>query len=1233
MRVLFALAMLLAPTAASLAATCTSQASGNWNAGATWAAGCGANGPVAGDTVNIGTTGAHTVTVPAGVTANAATITIGATGTNGPAVLILDPACTASPKCLNLTGAMTINNPANNNNTNEFTVGAGSATVASLAITGGAANRLARATISTGTLTVTGNVTFNNTNARIVFSSTGTLEVGGSLGAGGTLTPSTGTVSYNGGGAQTVQNGYAYNNLAIDKSGGSTATPGGTLFIGGNLTVNAGILNLNTTTNTANRLTAGGSITVANGATLQLGSTNSFPTNYATHTLGATSTVEYNGAAQAVTAETYGNLVITGNATTKTAAGGTWSAVTDLTINSGATFDVNTNDPTLTVGRNMTVTGTYTGSNTASLTLSGTTGTLSVTGTYTGNGGALSLSGNFTQSGTFASGAGVVTFTGTAAQTWAGTTATTITNLTINKASNGVSITTQNQTVSGTLTLQAGAVTTGSQILIVSNNAAAAVVRTSGYVIGNLRRAFPTGANVSRAFDVGTGTSYTPVTVTFASIGTAGSLTVSSTATAHPNINTSGIDPNFALTRYWTLTNVGIVFTNYSATFTFINPGDISACPPPSGTDCNPANFIVQRFSGGTWNSTTIGTRNSADTTATGITGFGDFQIGEARPSAGASSFNAVEVGAGVLTNIRTKVAGATFSLDLVALNAARNAANTAFKGPVTVELLNSSDNSGGLDANGCRNTWVSIQSFTTTFAASESGRHTTSFTESNIFPDARVRVKYTIAGTDLLIGCSIDNFAVRPSTFDSVAASDLDWENPGTTRNLTNTATSGGAVHKAGRDFTVSARALNGAGTPAVMTTYAGTPVAVTTVVTPAGGANGSLTFGSWTASSGTVTSTNATFSEAGVVTMRLEDQSYANVDASDGVSTTADRYVVGPNLNIGRFVPDHFTFTSPNTPALQTFGSTCVGARSFTYVGQSFWYATLPSATIEARNVGNTVTTNYRGTLFKLTASGIGETYSNNAVGPTLIVGASVSPPQLSTGNGTGTYTAKASATDVNLTYTRDAATPIVPFTANISLTVTASDSSESAFSGNGTITAASSLVFNSIAFDAGSEFRYGRMRLLNAAGPTTVDIPLTLRAEYYLSAAAGFVTNNADNCTPLATGNFKLSGHAGSLNGTDVAVSVPARLASGVASGMKLTKSTTPVNGPGLVRVCFDLDSAPAAGDTTCAASTSANRAYLQGPWSSAGTYNKDPTGQVNVGTFGAQPDNFIFFRENY
>jgi len=74
-----------------------------------------------------------------------------------------------------------------------------------------------------------------------------------------------------------------------------------------------------------------------------------------------------------------------------------------------------------------------------------------------------------------------------------------------------------------------------------------------------------------------------------------------------------------------------------------------------------------------------------------------------------------------------------------------------------------------------------------------------------------------------------------------------------------------------------------------------------------------------------------------------------------------------------------------------------------------------------------------------------------------------------------------------------------------------------------------------------------------------------------------------------------------------------------------------ASPPVSAPGSVRICFDLDVAPGLGDTSCQA-TSADRSFLQGPWA-GGANDKDPKGQVNVGTFGAQPNNFIFFRENY
>jgi hypothetical protein len=67
----------------------------------------------------------------------------------------------------------------------------------------------------------------------------------------------------------------------------------------GDVILNQGILDLGTFT--INRSVAGGEIDITNGATLRIGGTNSFPSNYNVHTMSATdATVEYAGTAQSV---------------------------------------------------------------------------------------------------------------------------------------------------------------------------------------------------------------------------------------------------------------------------------------------------------------------------------------------------------------------------------------------------------------------------------------------------------------------------------------------------------------------------------------------------------------------------------------------------------------------------------------------------------------------------------------------------------------------------------------------------------------------------------------------------------------------------------------------------------------------------------------------------------------------------------------------------------------------
>jgi hypothetical protein len=254
----------------------------------------------------------------------------------------------------------------------------------------------------------------------------------------------------------------------------------------------------------------------------------------------------------------------------------------------------------------------------------------------------------------------------------------------------------------------------------------------------------------------------------------------------------------------------------------------------------------------------------------------------------------------------------------------------------------------------------------------------------------------------------------------------------------------------------------------------------------------------------------------------------------------------------------------------------------------------------------------------------------------------------PSLSAGNGTGTYTATSSGSV--LVYTRSSTTPDSPYAANISLTVNATDSSESS-GGDGNpgssvgcsgacpaLTSPSALLLNGggggIAFDAGNEFRYGRMRILNGAGPNTVDLPVTLRAEYYVNAAAGFAVNTADNCSSFVQGNFKLSGHQGGIttgNMPNSNVSISGAFVSGAAN-LKLLKSNAAT--PGSVRICLDLDPPPLGpdNDASCTAATQAGKTYFQGPWS-GGNYDKDPAAQMTFGLFGSQPRNFIFQRENF
>lgn len=267
---------------------------------------------------------------------------------------------------------------------------------------------------------------------------TATISVGGDWTCTGVFEPVSGIVLFNGVGAQSVSSS-SFNTLQVNKTAG-TVTLAGNLVLGGDLLISSGTLDL--ASYTAGRSVVGGMFSLAGGAALKIGSGSAFPSNFAVQTLAATSSVEYNGGLQTVSAQTYGNLVLSnGGSNPKTLAGAT-AVAGDLVIHSGATLAgasfpltvqgnwtnqgaFSASSGSVTLGgsakvltgtnrfNNLSVTGSYTASGDVSV-----DGTMTISGTYNAGGTTTVLAGDFLNSGTFLS-SGTVTFSGGAVQSLA----------------------------------------------------------------------------------------------------------------------------------------------------------------------------------------------------------------------------------------------------------------------------------------------------------------------------------------------------------------------------------------------------------------------------------------------------------------------------------------------------------------------------------------------------------------------------------------------------------------------------------------------------------------------------------------------------------------------------------------------------------------------------------------------------------------------------------------------
>lgn len=532
-------------------ATRTASVSGNWSNTATWG---GLSVPGSGDNVVINSN--KTVTVDGNYTCATLNFT---TGTAGAAELNIN-----SPNSLVVTGAVTIQRQGSGGKSNTINVNDGTFSCTSLALngmTGGA--RTSILTISTGTVTVSGNITSGGTDSRIIFSGAGTLNAGGTFlsGTQGTFTCSTGTVNFNGAAQSIAPFSYTFYHVSLSGTGIKNIT---NATINGNLSLSG-----SASATTVAVMTIGGNLYVGDGTTLTLagfaftvnGSTTVGNANSGTLAISGTGTKKFTG-----------NVFIDANASFSESAAAQLAFGGNLTVQPGGTLTEN-GAAIVGIAGNFTNNGIYTAS-TGNHTFSGAGKTfggnisipyVTLSGTYTNNA-------NFTVTTTFAGGGTLTNGTTGILNINVPTASFTLSNLTATATGNTVNYGYyDNQSVKAinyyNLILSGSNTKTLSNPTTVSNN-----LTMSGTATATTSTGMTVGGNV--ALEVGS------QLITGANFSIGGNLTVGNSCT-------------FTIGAYnLTVTGNTIIGQGSTATLTFSST---------TGTKIFNGNLLVN--SGSTWNS------------------------------------------------------------------------------------------------------------------------------------------------------------------------------------------------------------------------------------------------------------------------------------------------------------------------------------------------------------------------------------------------------------------------------------------------------------------------------------------------------------------------------------------------------------------------------------------------------------------------------------------------------
>jgi hypothetical protein len=364
-------------------------------------------------------------------------------------------------------------------------------------------------------------------------------------------------------------------------------------------------------------------------------------------------------------------------------------------------------------------------------------------------------------------------------------------------------------------------------------------------------------------------------------------------------------------------------------------------------------------------------------------------------------------------------------------------------------------------------------------------------------------------------------NMVVRPASFvlSNIRRTSDNVANPAA-------ADATGAVFiGAGQSFTATVTAINSNGVATPNFGRESTPESValvSTLILPAGGNNPGVDgpTGFATFNNGVSTGTDFSWAEVGIVTLTPQIR--------DGDYLGAGNVVGSVTGNIGRFIPNDFLAQSLSTPS---FGPSCLSS-GYVYMGQPMTYATgaAPMMSLTARAVGGSTTQNYQGQFFKLQSGApTTHTYTSPTAGTldNSALSTTGNPVISSIGPGIATVVFNNAS---GLRFARPAA-PVAPYATPLTMSLSADIRDAD--------TVTTSVNPFLIAGITSPEQRWGRVAFRNAVGSELLNLPLGLRAEYFLNDNAGFAQNTADICTTNVSIDPASLVFGGSLNSGETCI----------------------------------------------------------------------------------------------